>query len=71
LKPANVKLKPEGSGHSVKVLDFGLAKITGPAHSSSGGNTAHSPTLTIDITAAGTMIGTAAYFRKARQRERR
>ena len=63
LKPANVKLKPEGSGHSVKVLDFGLAKITGPAvHSSSSGNPAHSPTLTIGMTAAGMILGTAAYM---------
>src|SRR6202051_1851922 len=63
LKPANVKLKPEGSGHTVKVLDFGLAKITGPAvHSSSSGNPAHSPTLTIGMTAAGMILGTAAYM---------
>ena len=62
LKPANVKLKPEGSGHTVKVLDFGLAKITPAVHSSSSGNPAHSPTLTIGMTAAGMILGTAAYM---------
>src|SRR6201984_1702986 len=39
LKPSNIKIKPDGT---VKVLDFGLAKVTAPP-SGSGGN---SPTLT-------------------------
>jgi serine/threonine-protein kinase len=55
LKPGNIKVKPDGT---VKVLDFGLAKIhAGPA--SSGEN---SPTLTIGMTQAGMILGTAAYM---------
>lgn len=55
LKPGNIKIKPDGT---VKVLDFGLAKIGGtPA-----ADTAESPTLTIGGTEAGMILGTAAYM---------
>ena len=51
LKPANVKIKPDGS---VKVLDFGLAKMGGtPAAYSED-----SPTLTAGRTEAGVILGT-------------
>jgi serine/threonine protein kinase len=55
LKPGNIKVKPDGT---VKVLDFGLAKIAAtPA--STGEN---SPTLTIGMTEAGMILGTASYM---------
>jgi Tol biopolymer transport system component/predicted Ser/Thr protein kinase len=55
LKPANVKIKPDGT---VKVLDFGLAKV---AATTSGSNE-RSPTYTIGMTEAGMILGTASYM---------
>jgi Tol biopolymer transport system component len=57
LKPANVKATPEGV---VKVLDFGLAKIADEP--STPGNPTLSPTLTLQATRAGVILGTAAYM---------
>ena len=57
LKPGNIKIKPDGT---VKVLDFGLAKVA-PA-SAGESDAANSPTLTMNATQAGVILGTAGYM---------
>ena len=61
LKPANIKIKPDGP---VKILDFGLAKQAPVAAASSSVAVAadDSPTLTMGMTEAGMILGTAAYM---------
>lgn len=54
LKPSNIKIKPDGT---VKVLDFGLAKMGTPATQSE-----NSPTISMAATQAGMILGTAAYM---------
>jgi serine/threonine-protein kinase len=57
LKPANVKIRPDGT---VKVLDFGLAKMSEAA--APAGNPDESPTLAMEATQVGHILGTAAYM---------
>ncbi len=55
LKPANIVITPDGT---VKVLDFGLAKIIAIDGSTDDGERAGNPGTTL----VGAMIGTAAYM---------
>jgi serine/threonine-protein kinase len=60
LKPANIKIRPDGT---VKVLDFGLAKLAEPAAVAGTSMLTQSPTITTPaMTAAGMILGTAAYM---------
>jgi serine/threonine-protein kinase len=65
LKPSNIKIRDDGT---VKILDFGLAKLSGAADSGVVGagfsrpEATHSPTLSVAFTGVGMILGTAAYM---------
>ena len=65
LKPANVMLDED---RRVKILDFGLARAVADDPEESVDE--HSPTITADLTRAGTLLGTAAYMSPEQARGR-
>ena len=72
LKPANIKLRPDGT---VKVLDFGLARVFEAGTAGPENMVASTPTSNPGSTQVGLLLGTAAYMSpeqaKGRQADKR
>jgi eukaryotic-like serine/threonine-protein kinase len=67
LKPANIKISASAGTReirpgAVKILDFGLAKALAPQAEARAVGASNSPTLTLEATMRGELLGTAAYM---------
>ena len=59
LKPENVVLARDGQ---VKILDFGLARPLGKAVTGEAGDGHDAPTVSVNLTAEGAILGTVSYM---------